>query len=90
MSIIDILGDSDQPPRRPAYERDHLWLKWQLEEGLGPAKIRDQWDAMRDAERKAISPNAWERVGGDDSQAKKAGREVVKTALGKAKKERRP
>jgi hypothetical protein len=31
-------------PRRPAYERDHLWLRWKDEEGMTPAKIRDRWN----------------------------------------------
>jgi hypothetical protein len=32
------------PRHRPCYARDHLWLRWHLEEGLGPAKIRDKWN----------------------------------------------
>jgi hypothetical protein len=32
------------PSRRPCYDRDHLWLGWHRQ-GLGPAKIRDLWNA---------------------------------------------
>jgi hypothetical protein len=32
--------------RRPAYDRDHLWLRWYEEEKLTPAKIRVRWIRM--------------------------------------------
>lgn len=66
---IEILTDSrNRPPKqgdpRPAYRRDHLWLKWKQGERLGPAKIRDRWDSLTDAERREICSTLWERVGG--------------------------
>ena len=72
---------------RAAYARDHLWLKWKLREGLTPAKIRNRWNRMNDSERRRICPLWHERIGGTDSEGKKAGIEVVKTGLKKAKRE---
>jgi hypothetical protein len=74
---------------RPAYERDHLWLRWQEEQGVGPADIRDLWDAMPDSERRKVCPRQWQRVGGDTPAQKKAGRETVKQGLKRAKADRK-
>jgi hypothetical protein len=30
-------------PRRPCYDRDHIWLGW-ADAGMTPAKIRDKWN----------------------------------------------
>jgi hypothetical protein len=72
---------------RPAYKRDHCWLKW-ADEGLTPAKIRDRWNALSDEGRKGICGEAWGRIGGSSPAQKKAGYEVVKGGLKKAKRER--
>jgi hypothetical protein len=69
---------------RSAYGRDHLFLKWNEEDKLSPAPIRNKWNALSDTERKRICPLCWEPVGdGED------GREVVKQGIRKAKKERK-
>lgn len=71
-------GEEVAESPRPAYTRDHQFLVWN-EEGSKPANIRDKWNALSEAERKRICPTRWETVG----------REVVVTALKKAKKERK-
>ena len=71
--------------KRPAYERDHLWLKWNEDESLTPAKIRDRWDDMTDEDRKATCPGACDRV---SDGSKKAGREVVVKGIKKARGEK--
>jgi hypothetical protein len=78
-SVDQVVGN------RPAYQRDHLWLKWREEESLTPAKIRDRWDSMTDERRKGACPGACERVG---NASKKAGREVVVKGLKKARAEK--
>jgi hypothetical protein len=68
--------------KRPAYERDHLWLGWN-EEGMTPAAIRDRWNTMSDEERRAVSPRKWHRIesaGGLEGQ-----RDLIEKALRKAK-----
>jgi len=75
--------------RRPAYGRDHKWLEWVKTAGLTPAKIRDRWDELPEEERQQICPNACHQIGGASSQEKISGREIVKTAIKKAKKERK-
>lgn len=65
--------------RRPAYERDHLWLVWKLRDGLGPARIRDRWNKMPKDERHAICPELPGKIGWRED-----GREVVKKGLRKA------
>lgn len=71
---------------RPTYRRDHLWLAWNKSaDGFGPAKIRDKWNGLPEEHRKLISPRAHGPIGGKDSKRKKAGSEVVKQALRKAK-----
>lgn len=80
------LAPSTNANRRPAYERDHLWLDWNINEGLKPAPIRDRWDGMSDESRKAACRQAWEKIG---DGGKEAGRDVVKKALKKAEEERK-
>lgn len=65
--------------RRPAYARDHLWLKWQEAEGLTPAKIRDRWNEMEDFSRETICPGCPDMVM----------TELVVTSLKRAKKDRK-
>ncbi|NQT14425.1 MAG: hypothetical protein HQ582_16840 [Planctomycetes bacterium] len=69
---------------RLAGPRDLLFLKWQTREKMTDAKIRDRWDGMTDEERKARCPKWPQRVG---DTGKKQGRENVKKAIRKAKKE---
>jgi hypothetical protein len=83
----DSKTDSNQDPR-PAYKRDHLWLRWH-EEGMGPAAIRDRWNMLSDAEREKTCPKLPGRVGGADAESKKAGRATVITGLKKAKQEKK-
>jgi hypothetical protein len=79
----------DEPrKRRPAYERDHLWLQWHEDDRLGPAKIRDRWNRLSDEKRQAICPTASERIVATDSKTMNAARALVKTAYRKAAKER--
>jgi hypothetical protein len=71
----------DAPPaqtdkRRPCYERDHLWLQWHEEEGLGPAAIRDRWN------------QEFAQHGGAKIGVKRAGFDVVAEGLKKARKEK--
>ncbi len=66
-------------PRRPAYERDHCWLSWKLNQGMGPARIRDRWNAMSEEDRCAICSEAPDKIGWSED-----GREVVKKGLRKA------
>lgn len=68
---------------RPAYGRDHLFLTWSAE-GLTPAAIRDRWNALSDDERRRVCPAAWRRVRTGES-----GRNVLKQAIRKAKKEKK-
>jgi hypothetical protein len=69
---------------REAGARDHLWLDWNLNKGLGPVAILDRWDKMPDEERHQISPALPGKVGGDSKQK---GIYVVKEGLKKAKSE---
>ncbi len=73
---------------RPAYERDHKWLDWHEQDKQGSAHIRDRWDALPEEQRISICRTAFDKVGGNDAAEKKAGYEVVKTALTKARRER--
>ena len=82
------VGREEQPRRRPAYDRDHLWLDWRLQGKMAPAAIRDRWDGMSDDERKAMCPCAWQSIGGDDAKTKRSGRAVVVNGLKKARKEK--
>ena len=62
--------------RRPCYVRDHLWLKWHDEEGLGIAAIRDRWN------------RECGQHGGRSIGKGRPGRDVVKEGLRKAREER--
>jgi hypothetical protein len=83
------LAANEATGKRPAYRRDQLWLNWYEEDHLGPAKIRDRWDAMSDHERIAACSTCCERVGGNDDKSRRAGREVVKNGLKEARKDRK-
>jgi hypothetical protein len=48
--------------QRPAYRRDHTFLEWYKPRVIGPAKIRDKWNALPDESRKQICPKCWEKV----------------------------
>ncbi len=52
----------DGKPRRPAFDRDHLWLKWQEEDGLTPAAIRARWNEMDRIARDAACPMQSEAI----------------------------
>jgi hypothetical protein len=60
-------------PRRPCYDRDHTWLRWHEEEGMGPAAIRDRWNKEHPKERIAKG---------------EGGRDLIEKALRKARAER--
>ena len=71
--------------KRPAYERDQLWLRWSEKEGMAPAAIRDRWNGMSDEERQTVSPRKWQRiesVGGLEGQ-----RDLIEKGLRRAKTE---
>lgn len=72
--------------RRPAYERDHEWLRWHEakdEPTFGrPANIRDQWNQLDDVGRKRICPTFWAKIGNGSS-----GTSVVNRALSTARDE---
>ena len=80
-------GSSGPKRRRPAYGRDHQWLDWHCNENMGPAKIRDHWDSLSEQQRKDICSTAWETVGGEECAERRAGYEVVKSGLKRARKE---
>ncbi|MBA3481853.1 MAG: hypothetical protein H0T51_08570 [Pirellulales bacterium] len=67
---------------RPCGARDHLWLAWNTREKLTPAKIRDRWNKLSDADRQSTSPR---RSGKIDHAGK--GREIVEKGLRLAKRE---
>ena len=70
-------------PRRPCGRRDHLWLTWKSNEGLGPSGIRDRWNyEMDDEQRKSVVGTCWKKIATGER-----GRNVVKTALLKATQE---
>jgi hypothetical protein len=74
--------------KRPCYARDHLFLAWYNAKGEEtyhrPARIRDKWNALSEAERRRLSPLASGSI-----SHHKPGRVVVETALKKARKETR-
>lgn len=73
------LPPDNTPGLRPAYRRDHLWLRWQREKRVfGPARIRDRWNAMPEAEQRIVSPRCF----GTQVTA-----DVVKEGLRKARSE---
>jgi hypothetical protein len=66
---------------RPAYLRDHYFLK-RREEGAEPRQIRDEWNAMTDEQRIEICPPFSGKVKDGPK-----GIEVVKNAIKVAKRE---
>jgi hypothetical protein len=83
----DVTKRAGTPPdpskeKRPAYDRDHLFLQWYDSEGVrtyhSHAKIRDKWKAMTKEEREEIAPKA----------ASNVTRHTVITAVKTAQKER--
>jgi hypothetical protein len=70
---------------REAGARDHLWLGWRLEEKMTPAAIRDRWNKKTDAERRECAPTCFGKI---SLNGKDCGRDTVKKALNKAKRER--
>jgi hypothetical protein len=76
--------DQLPPNDRPAYRRDHTWLFWHTTEGIKPAAIRDRWNSMDVAIRKAISPSRFDDLG----PFKEQGRRTVAAGIRRAKKER--
>lgn len=80
---IKDLPPDDTPRLRPAYRRDHVWLRWNENEGLGPAGIRDRWNGLDVAVRKTISKDCFNTLGTD----KNAGSNRVKQALVRARRD---
>ena len=78
--LIEDLPPDDTPKLRPAYRRDHLWLKWANELGSEVrninATIRDRWNRIPDAHRKIIAPRCSYGIGNDRS-----GAETVRSRL---------
>ncbi|MEX2287442.1 MAG: hypothetical protein WD648_10155 [Planctomycetaceae bacterium] len=69
---------------RKSGRRDHLFLTWYETKGSAKyhshAKIRDLWDGLQS--------DPHQRIGGDDAQSQEAGRQLVITAIKRARKER--
>jgi hypothetical protein len=81
---LDDLPPDDTPGLRQAYRRDHLWLKWNKStDRFGPAKIRDRWNTMPEAQRKLVSPRLPGTVG-----RRASGAATVKEGVRKARRER--
>ena len=74
----------DATKKRPAYDRDHKWLRWHEDDGIGPTEIRDKWNALTEADRKAITAKKWQTINPGAS-----GRVIVDTALKRAGRERK-
>jgi hypothetical protein len=62
-----------QTVNRPCHDRDHLWLRWNEEEKIGPAKIRDRWNTECGL------------CGGKPIAKGRSGRDVVKAGLRQAR-----
>lgn len=79
------IGESsgDAGKKRPAFQRDHLWLKWSTE-GLTPAKIRNRWNDMSEQERKKCCARTHGKIEGDSKQTL----DRIKKALSLALQER--
>lgn len=71
-----------QPMKRPAYNRDRLWLQWSEEENAANGDIRDRWNSMADAAREAYKP-CHAKVGSG-----KPGWDIVRKGIKAAKKNR--
>jgi hypothetical protein len=87
------IADGAPPPadvpthkQRPAFLRDHLFLRWYETEGADthhhPATIRDNWNAMTDAQRADVCPSCPSRIAKG-----KSGTAVVNVALSTARRE---
>lgn len=78
-------SDSQDSPR-PAYSRDHLWLKWYQDETADTyhsyAAIRDKWNSIPDDERKRLSLKYYGKLASG-----KRGTDPVKTGIAKARRE---
>ena len=76
-----------ETPPRPAYNRDHLFLKWYERKGestfKSPASIRDKWNGMTGEQRASFYPDDSRKLSSGSS-----GTSVVKTAIAKAQRER--
>jgi hypothetical protein len=59
--------------QRACYHRDHFWLKWSEDKTddtyRRPARIRDKWNRMPEAQRKTLSPRAYQAIPGGRSGA---------------------
>lgn len=64
---------------RPCAARDHLWLSWQKQDQLTPAKIRDRWNLLSESEREHIVPYCFKKL------ARNTGCDTVKKGLRQAK-----
>lgn len=71
---------------RPAHKRDHLWLKWQDDEGMTPATIRDRWNGMSDEDRRTVCPTKWQKI--ESEGGREGERDIIKQALKTARRER--
>lgn len=69
--------------RRPCYDRDHEWLRWNEADGLTCAKIRDKWNGLTEQQRITICDSASSTIANGPP-----GYAVVKTAIRTARKER--
>ena len=71
--------------KRPAYNRDHLFLKWYEDEGepthRSYSAIRDKWNRLSEAQRMAIAPNCHHSI-----PKGRSGTDRVKAAIRKARK----
>ncbi len=67
--------------KRPAYSRDHLWLKWH-KSGMEYGQIRDRWNGMAPLEREPYAP-----CESSLGTTKKAGWDTVRKGVLQAKKE---
>jgi hypothetical protein len=80
-------GDSDSRKNRPAYGRDHEWLKWYEDSDAPtfhkPAKIRDKWNGLSNNERITICKECSAKI--DDAEG---GIDSVKKGIRKARAER--
>lgn len=83
---IEDLPPNDTANLRPAYRRDHLWLKWhhQLYGKVRciNAEIRNRWNDLPEPNRKTISPRVPNTIGKGRS-----GAETVRMGIIRAKKE---
>jgi hypothetical protein len=60
---------ADTSGLRPAYRREQVWLRWNENEELGPAAIRDRWNGLGEVVRKKISPRQYQTLAGEKATA---------------------